>query len=220
MKLNKKTRFVSIIIGLLLIGLIVYKFIKFDMENPLVYHGSFPEIVNTIIMYAILGIKILAIILISTGARKALIAGVFFMAVALGEAVFLGLDQIKSTLDLFNAQPLDQFFNLLSSENYIYLGLIGSFSLYWLFYTIFVLANILIKKGPKIILFIIGLAPFAVIFQLLMEDNFKIDLAKPIYELTFNVSVIFLVSLMLMFTQRRPKKPQGKHVWFPVIETM
>lgn len=220
MKLNKKTRFVSVIIGLLLIALIVYKFVKVDMENPLVYHDSFPEIVNTIIMYAILGIKVLAVLLISTGARKPLVAGIFLMAAALGEVVFLGWDQLKSVIDLFNAQPLDQFFNLLSPENFIYLSLIGSFSVFWLFYTIFVLANILVKTAPKIILLIISLLPFVVTFQLAMEDNFKIDLTDPIYELTFNVSMIFFVSLMLMFSQRKPKKPEGKHVWFPVIETM
>lgn len=220
MKINKKARFVSILIGLLLIGLIVYKFITVDMKNPIVYHDSFPEIVNTISLYAVLAIKILTVILISIGNRGTIISGVFLMAIMLAEVVFVNWERFMDINELFKAQPLNQFFNLLGTENYIYLGLIGSFSIFWLLFAIFALGNKLMKKAVKIVLFIISLLPFAITFQLVMEDNFKIDLADPIYGLTVSVSIIFFTSLMIMLTQREPKKPKGKHIWVPVIETM
>lgn len=218
----KFRRFISILLGLALIGVVGYRFYEVDMNAGYDYLAAFgldniPDMVNTILLYAFLAFKVLAILFIAIGSKGTLIAAIFFLPLGLAGNY---LANFQETKDIFNAIISFDVFQMDLPEMFETLVL-PIILIFWLLYLIFVSFGVTKSVSAKIILLIVGLAPVALFFvdQLLLTGGYSFDLDELMDVVILELGVCFLLSLMLLFNQKAPKKA-SKDLWIPVRETI
>lgn len=227
----KIRRTISILIGVLLIALLAYKLFDVDMKNIPVYIdniNNLPDflslnLINQIIFYAFFGIKVLTILLIAIGGRKALIIGAILLPIVIGE-FYLTNVTLNETIWTFEFAGIDGVLDFLTVGDYLILSGVVLLAIYWLVALIIIIANKAKTIGAKVVLLIIGVAPIVLYYVTeLFVDG---DIGSFVYDQweTVGVAVTYglplLITIMLLFSQRGRKKPPSKHIWFPVIESL
>lgn len=215
----KLRRFISILLGLALIGLLGYRFYEVDMNAGHEYLAGvvdLPDLANKIILYALPAVMALAILFVAIGSKGTLIAAVFFMIIGFANKPLI---DIEGTKDIFNAVISGDLFQMELPEMFETL-LLPLIILFWLIYTIFVIFGATKSASAKIILLLVGIAPLALYFAdgLLITKDYAFDLDATM-DLVLSHGVVFLMAVMLLFNQRKPKRA-SKHTWFPVRETL
>lgn len=226
----KIRKLVSFIIGLALIGLISWKLYEIDRHAIPQYlatiPGEFmkPELANTIIFYLLFGIKVLAIFLISTGAKKAIVTGFIFLFVVLGEFYYTEWPVIDSIRQLINSLGFEAVAQSLGRTLYLYLGILAGLFVYWIVLLIVLAAKKAGGIGGKITLIVFGLIPLAFYYVRYLDTSFVYDQWETI-GIVGSIGLPLIISIMLTISQAKPggskkRRQSQKSIWFPAIETL
>lgn len=231
----KIRRTISVLIGLLLIGLLAYKLYEVDMKAVPAYISSISnwpeflrkflslEVINNVIFYTLFGIKVLTILLIAIGGRKALIAGVILLPIVIAEIFYTHWPTLDLLYNVFKLVGLEKFFKSLSASGYLFLTALALIVVFWLVMFIVVVANKTKTIGAKVTLLIIGATPILLHYVDVFIIN---DMNAYVFNQWETIAIVasfglsLLITIMLLLSQKGKKKPPSKHIWFPAIESL
>lgn len=222
----KTRKFVSVIIGLLLIALMAYQLYQVDRHAIPAYFDNTPEfldtnLVNTIIFYALFGIKVMAIFLIAVGNRKSIGVGMFFLLIVIAEIYYIEWPKLNLLYEIFKALGIDALLEALGTSGYIYLSSLALLFIFWLVMLIVMLAKKEKTLGGKITLLIIALLPIVLYYtDVLIVSNIPYEFEQwETIRIFTTYGLPMFIALMLLLSQVGKKKV-NKNVWFPAIETL
>jgi hypothetical protein len=226
----KLRRLFSLLIGFALIGLMVWKLIAVDKDAIPVYIDNIEglpdflsmDVINMSIFYTLFGLKVLMILMFSMGGKKALVFGLVLMPIFVGEIYYTEKPVLEFLYNLIKALGFGTVAENLGATLYLYLGALAALAIYWLVLLIIVAAGKTRTIGSKITLLLFGLIPMACYYinvLVVVEASYSFEQWQEIGILA-TYGVPFVISLMLIISQKGRKKQRGKNVWFAAIETL
>ena len=222
----KLRRLFSLLIGFALIGLMVWKLIAVDKDDIPVYIDNIEglpdflsmDVINMSIFYTLFGLKVLMILMFSMGGKKALVFGLVLMPIFVGEIYYTEKPVLEFLYNLIKGTVAEN----LDATLYLDLGALAALAIYWLVLLIIVAAGKTRTIGSKITLLLFGLIPMACYYinaLVVAEASYSFEQWQEIGILA-TYGVPFVISLMLIISQKGRKKQRGKNVWFAAIETL
>ncbi len=222
----KLRRLFSLLIGFALIGLMVWKLIAVDKDAIPVYIDNIEglpdflsmDVINMSIFYTLFGLKVLMILMFSMGGKKALVFGLVLMPIFVGEIYYTEKPVLDFLYNLIKGTVAEN----LDATLYLDLGALAALAIYWLVLLIIVAAGKTRTIGSKITLLLFGLIPMACYYinvLVVVEASYSFEQWQEIGILA-TYGVPFVISLMLIISQKGRKKQRGKNVWFAAIETL
>lgn len=222
----KLRRLFSLLIGFALIGLMVWKLISVDKDAIPVYIDNIEglpdflsmDVINMSIFYTLFGLKVLMILMFSMGGKKALVFGLVLMPIFVGEIYYTEKPVLEFLYNLIKGTVAEN----LDATLYLDLGALAALAIYWLVLLIIVAAGKTRTIGSKITLLLFGLIPMACYYinaLVVAEASYSFEQWQEIGILA-TYGVPFVISLMLIISQKGRKKQRGKNVWFAAIETL
>lgn len=222
----KLRRLFSLLIGFALIGLMVWKLIAVDKDAIPVYIDNIEglpdflsmDVINMSIFYTLFGLKVLMILMFSMGGKKALVFGLVLMPIFVGEIYYTEKPVLEFLYNLIKGTVAEN----LDATLYLDLGALAALAIYWLVLLIIVAAGKTRTIGSKITLLLFGLIPMACYYinvLVVVEASYSFEQWQEIGILA-TYGVPFVISLMLIISQKGRKKQRGKNVWFAAIETL
>ncbi len=197
-------KILAVLIGLAMIAVIGLRiYYKYDLD--IIYHASFPDTVNLVLVYVFLGLKALAVFFIMIGGKKSARLAIIPLALVIAEVIYLAWPMLEAVFELFKLSGFDGVFSVLGVEGTLVVGSLLAMALFGFLYLLIALFGGTRFVASKIFLFIFALLPLGLTYTVMVMN--KVYYPANLQEIIMfvdSVGVYFILGLLIAISHMEP----------------
>ncbi len=197
-------KLISGIIAVAMVGVVALRvYYQYDLE--VVYHEALPEIANTVIVYAVLGLKALTALFIMVGGKKSARFAMVPLLIVIAETVFLNLDQLVSIYEALESSSILDTIQTIGLDTTLWVSAILSMGVFGVLFFILALFGGTRSLFGKILLILFALAPLALIYGTSIKNGVYLPAEKELIMMADTYGLYFAAGLMIFFAHTKKR---------------